>query len=404
MRFTIYFALIILMVSCGSPSVTEELSSSQISNLIEKDARYEKIIRDLSDISYAFEEDPVLKAELSNYSYADYLSFLTLLEDSAIAGEAQKRGEAIALELFEKAKSNYSKALKDTLSAIKAIDANQFAQVTFEKYSFKQTREQYDFQRRKISRLHFKVKSKAPIKAIHIDYTLYKKSADGTYYDFDDYDDKFEINEGFKGYFSTNSKRLDEDASSLGKDFTVTSELKYEGESLGQLKSRLQVSRAYYEMSDNNKRLFAKVYGDKITTESFNSGEFKVEIKNLDIVAENGTEYRYPVQIGVPSLSYSDTYGDNELFKLLRYFFKEPSSSAPVFDKVGYWACFDSYYSHVNKSDFYSNTLNDYIVDTYGLDEYLNYLEKENSLGIKLKFSISRYTDISPLERLLKNK
>jgi hypothetical protein len=129
-----------------------------------------------------------------------------------------------------------------------------------------------------------------------------------------------------------------------------------------------------------------------------------VEIKNLDIVAENGTEYRYPVQIGVPSLSYSDTYGENELFKLLRYFFKEPSSSAPVFDKVGYWACFDSYYSHVNKSDFDSNTLNDYIVDTYGLDEYLNYLEKENSLGIKLKFSISRYTDISPLERLLKNQ
>ena len=391
------------MVSCGSPSVTEELSSSQISNLIEKDARYEKIIRDLSDISYAFEEDPVLKAELSNYSYADYLSFLTILEDSTIAGDAQKRGEAIALELFEKAKSNYSKALKDTLSAIKAIDANQFAQVTFEKYSFKQTGEQYDFQRRKVSRFHFKVKSKAPIKAIHIEYALFRKRTDGTYYDFEDYDDKFEINDGFKDYFSTNSKQLDEDTRSLGKDFTVTSELNYEGESLGQLKSRMRVSQSYYEMSDNNKTLFAKIHGDEVTTESFNSGEFKVEIQRIDIVDENGAEYRYPVQIGVPLLSYSDSYEDNELYPLLRYFFKEPSGSATVFDKIGYWACFDNYYRHVDKSNFDRNTLSDYLYDTYGLSEYVNYLEKENELGIKLKFSISKYTDRSPLERLLKD-
>lgn len=391
MRSSILYACITLLISCGSPSVTEELSTSQVKRLIEKDLKYEDIIKDLNAISFAFEKDPVLKAKLARYSYADYLDFLNLLEDSTIAIESQERGRVKALNLFSQAKAKFNEALEDTIQLLRAIDANQIAQISFEKYQFTQSNEEYDFQRLKVSSFHFKVQSKKPIKAIHIEYGIYGQREDGTSFDLDHYDDEFVINEGFYYYFSPDSKKIKDTKEVLGNDFKVISKLEYDGETLGELKSRLRIGQSHYEMSDNNRTLFAKIYGDRVSTESFKSGKFRVKVKDLFILDEDGNEYTYPVQSGAPSFDYSNSYNDSTLFKLLRYFFDEPNRSVSVFQKPGYWACFNSYYNHVGRSVFNKNSLDEYINDTFGLDEYVSQVEKKNELGIELKNTISKY-------------
>lgn len=392
--------LAVVLTSCKGPMVTDTLDSNQITEMIAEKPDYENIIRDLNEIRYAFEADPILTAKFSNYSYKDYLTFLDLLKDSSIAIQAFEKGILVAQDSLNATRLKLKSDLKDTIAALQSVDASVIANVTFDSYQFTQTNEKYSFQRNMKSKFKFKIESKVPMKAVRIEYSVLKQREDGTYYDFNHYDDHYVAESGLEFYYSRNAKKVAKEQKELGKEIIISSVLEYDGETLERLSDRLRVSRDYYEMSDNNKTLFAKLQGVEISNSKISSGEYKVEIKDILIISSDDREYLWPVQYQLGNLEYKDSYTTDEEFSLLRYFFNSPSTFAPVFQKSGYGACYSEYYGFIDKDKF-QTPLQDYISDTYGLDEYVKTFEKLDPLGIELKSTISKFRDKSKLERFL---
>ena len=399
MRVLLLLTTVFLLSSCGSPSVTTELTSKQIKSLIKKDSLYELVIRDLSKIRNVFEEDPILMAEYSEYTYSDYLAFLYLLKDSAIALDAQQRGRVVALESFDEAKSKFTVALQDTLSKLKAIDANQITDIVFEKYHFTKIKSKYAIDQ--MSCFDFRVTSSVPIKAIRLEYSLYERKPDSSYHRFNDddrYDAEFVANNGFKFLKHWGDEALsvvEKKAKPLGTNFIVSSRLRYQSYSF---------TAGYWGDTFKNA-------GNKATTQSFTDGEYKIQIDRIDIIDENDIDYRWPVvkdykqkskylltsfsQPEISPLSYRDSYEDDELYNLLRYFFNEPITINPS-PHLDYLAVYNYYFNHVYFNTYLQKAnrtaLQIYISDMYGVKEYVKFFELNNELGFRLRKTIVQST------------
>jgi hypothetical protein len=71
------------IMSCdSSPKVIDTLENEQINSLLEKDTAYEALIEDLNALQIVFNDDPILRAKFSEYTYSDFLAYKSLFDDS----------------------------------------------------------------------------------------------------------------------------------------------------------------------------------------------------------------------------------------------------------------------------------------------------------------------------------
>jgi len=275
------------------------------------------------------------------------------------------------------------------------VDANQLLQIAFEGYRYHESNEKYSFQRTKKSFLDFRVLSDKNIKAIRIEYKLLYEREDGSFFDFSErYDDDFRAKEGFKSHYLN---EIESEESSLGKDFTLTSILSYVGVPLDKIRSRRRWD-PYYE-PDNNKTLFASIHGDKLKTDDFISGDYKIEITSINAIDEEFNFYRWPLYYDFNQIEYDENMNDDVLFRHMRYFLNEPQFISSEFNIDSYLLY--SNYNKINIQETEDYKSLDYYLNGQGLAKYSDMIYDSDPLGFKLYGLIKRNSGKSKLERLL---
>jgi hypothetical protein len=387
MKYSILFSILIVTLnSCDSPSVVEELSNEQVLELIQTDEGYEDIIRQLKSVNYLFEKDPVLKAEFSNYSYAQFFDLKNYTIDSAIISNAFESGYEIAKERFESTKIAYKNQLGDTLDKIRQIDASEVANIEFEKYRYTESKEKYEHDRRKKSFLDFKVRSEKPLKAARIKYNLTHKLTDGTMREFSERGiDKYIASKGFQFSFSKSA----ESNTNPQSEFTLTSVLRYDGVSMDH-----EREIRYYAG-------FANMYGDKTSTEDFLNGEYNISINSIELVDSENKFYSWPVFYQLKDLEYKNEYSDEEFFKLTRFFFNSPNSMINSNEAYLQSTVLRVLYETSIPRILRESDLENYLTSTFGFNEYLTILSEKDELGLKLLFLIEQNYGKTDFQKLI---
>lgn len=85
---------VIIVAGCSKRyPITKELNDEQVSALLKRDSAYSDLIRAIDVVRPVFNQDPVLRAEFSNYHYSDLLRLTRFINDSnlSISCEAKSK-------------------------------------------------------------------------------------------------------------------------------------------------------------------------------------------------------------------------------------------------------------------------------------------------------------------------
>lgn len=313
---------IILLFSCEkSPKVTDTLENEQINSLLEKDTAYRAIIEDLDALHSVFNDDPILRAKFSEYTYSDFLAYKSLFEDTLKVAELSKYASLKEENYLD----SIHLVLKDTtdqlIEKLKSGNPFDFVKVDLVDYKYTETPYSRYRERTQSCRFYFDVKSDSSLLGIKFYYELYKKNTKYNWLPIGDY---YEIGKNDLLYVSEGIDQSD-------MRFYTLEHLKKDKKSLGKTFRASSYESYYYGKEDEYSTIefdIPYLYGDDISMRKFRSGDFKIEFPRLSVITSTGNSYSYPTHNykSLDSLGLVDEYNEEQYQYIFEDIFRVPSS------------------------------------------------------------------------------
>jgi len=315
------------IMSCdSSPKVIEVLENEQINSLIASDTAYKNIIADLNDLQVTFDEDPILRAKFSEYSYKEFLAYKQLFEDSL---KVKQLSDFAALRK-EHYLDSIHLVLKDTvdllISSLKTKNPLDFVSINLSKYEYRETSYSRYSDKRWISEFYFNIRSDSNLLGIEFWYDLFKKNTQYSNLPIGDY---FEI--GKRDYL-----RVQDGIDKTDLSLYTLDHIRKNNKILGKSFTVRDYQSYYYGIEDEYSSLefdIPYLYGDELSIKGFNSGDYKIEYTGLSVITENGNTYRFPTHHykSLDSLGLEGGYTEDQYQYIFEDVFSIPSAGSVWF-------------------------------------------------------------------------
>ena len=312
------------IMSCdSSPKVIDTLENEQINSLLEKDTAYEALIEDLNALQSVFNDDPILRAKFSEYTYSDFLTYKRLFDDSLKVVELSNYASLKEEHYLD----SIHLVFKDTTDQLieKLIGGSPFNFVKIDLVNYKYSESSYSrwSERTKSCEFFFDVKSDSSLLGIKFYYEIYKKNTKYTWLPIGDY---FEIGKKDRLYVSEGIDQSDlrrytlehlkKDKKPLGKTFRASSYESY-----------------YYGKEDEYSTIefdIPNLYGDDLSMRGFRSADFKIEFPSMTVITSTGNYFSYPSHHyrSLDSLGLEREYNEEQY----QYIFEDVFSIPRAFD------------------------------------------------------------------------